>query len=75
MSNADYYRHEIAVLKSCMSLQHGHHIDSLPVESAIPPNWRPLVVAGASPTCQRIQQLERKLGSEEWLCAVRQRCE
>jgi hypothetical protein len=61
MREGDYYRSRIAVLKSCMSWQYGSHIDSLPIESSLPFNRYPMVVAGPSPTCRKIRELEKCL--------------
>lgn len=49
---------ELAALKSRMSWQHGHHIDTLPIEPAPLLNRHPVIVAGLSWIEQRIQKLE-----------------
>lgn len=64
-SRSDYYRHQIAALQSCMTWQHGHHIETLPVEPRPSSNPYPVVVAGPSPVCREIWSYEKMLLMQE----------
>jgi len=58
MSDIDDAHQWIAELQSCSSLQHGRHIDTMPVESQPPRNTNPLISISIRPSYQEIQNLE-----------------
>lgn len=61
IADREWMRREIAALRSCMSWQHGRHIETLPTEPALAPNHHPVIVAGPSPAQRRIHDLEKRL--------------
>lgn len=57
MSKEDLLR-GLSALRSCASIQHGHHIDSMPIEPPVPMNKQPLVAISARPIHQEIYESE-----------------
>jgi hypothetical protein len=51
----------LSALRSCASIQHGRHIDTMPIEPPIPMNEQPLVATSERPIQREIYQCEKKL--------------
>ena len=55
----------LAALRSCASIQHGRHIDTMPIEPPIPINEQPLVAISERPIQREIYEYEKSIRVEK----------
>lgn len=65
MSKEDLLR-VLSALRSCASIQHGHHIDTMPIEPPVPMNEQPLVAISERPIQREIYEYETLIRVHEF---------
>lgn len=51
----------LSALRSCASIQHGRHIDTMPIESPLSRNEQPLVAISERPSHREIYEYEKEI--------------